>query len=261
MSKVDLKIDDRSVAWISINNPDKRNAFDDSIIAQLSEVFTSVSANSGVRAVVFCSTGKHFSAGADLEWMKRMMHYSYEDNLTDALALANMLNGLKQIAQPTIARVQGAAYGGAVGLISCCDIAVAATEASFAFSEVKLGLVPATISPYVIAAIGARQAQRYFLTAERFSAERAYEMGLIHEVVANQKLDDTIEHLLGQILNNGPDAIRVSKKLVEAVTNQQIDTALIDYTSKVIADIRSSTEGQEGLDAFLTKRQPSWCKD
>lgn len=261
MNKVDLTIDHRGVARINLNNPDKHNAFDDAIILQLDAAFKSVSANSDVRAVVLGSNGKHFSAGADLEWMKRMADYSYEDNLADARALADMLLNLKQIPQPTIARVQGAAYGGAVGLVSCCDIAVASTRASFALSEVKLGLVPATISPYVIDAIGARQAQRYFVTAEAFKAQRGFDIGLVHEVVENQDLDSTIDQLLDNILANGPSAMQIGKELIKTVSNRPLDQSIIDHTCEVIANIRVSPEGQEGLNAFLNKRSPQWQKD
>ena len=261
MNKVDLKIDHRGVARINLNNPDKHNAFDDAIILQLDAAFKAVSANPDVKAVVLGSIGKHFSAGADLEWMKRMADYSYEDNLADAQALATMLFSLKQIPQPTIARVQGAAYGGAVGLVSCCDIAVASTQASFALSEVKLGLVPATISPYVIDAIGARQAQRYFVTAERFKAQRGFDIGLVHEVVEDQDLDRTIDQLLDHILANGPSAVQIGKELINTVSSRSLDQSLIDHTCEVIANIRVSPEGQEGLNAFLNKRSPHWQKD
>jgi methylglutaconyl-CoA hydratase len=261
MNKVDLKTDDRGVARINLNNPEKHNAFDDAIILQLDAAFKAVSANPDVKAVVLGSNGKHFSAGADLEWMKRMADYSYEDNLADARALANMLSSLKQIPQPTIARVQGAAYGGAVGLVSCCDIAVASTHASFALSEVKLGLVPATISPYVIDAIGARQAQRYFVTAERFKAQRGFDIGLVHEVVENQDLDEVIDQLLEHILANGPSAVQIAKELINTVSDQPLDQPLIDHTCEVIANIRISPEGQEGLNAFLNKRNPQWQRD
>lgn len=261
MNKVDLKTDDRGVARINLNNPEKHNAFDDAIILQLDAAFKAVSANPDVKAVVLGSNGKHFSAGADLEWMKRMADYSYEDNLADAQALATMLFNLKQIPQPTIARVQGAAYGGAVGLVSCCDIAVASTQACFALSEVKLGLVPATISPYVIDAIGARQAQRYFVTAERFKAQRGFDIGLVHEVVENQDLDEVIDQLLEHILANGPSAVQIAQELINTVSDQPLDQPLIDHTCEVIANIRVSPEGQEGLNAFLNKRSPQWQKD
>jgi methylglutaconyl-CoA hydratase len=193
--------------------------------------------------------------------MKRMAGYSYQENLNDAHALAAMLKTLHQIPIPTIARVQGAAFGGAVGLISCCDIAVASSKASFALSEVKIGLVPSTISPYVIAAIGERQAKRYFMTAERFDPNTAMQIGLVHEAVDEQLLDDKIEQLVGAILSNGPEAVAAAKQLVFAVSGKAIDSPLIEHTSEIIAGIRVSGQGQEGLNAFLEKRKPNWLKD
>jgi methylglutaconyl-CoA hydratase len=211
--------------------------------------------------MLLTSEGKSFSAGADLSWMKRMAGYSYQENLNDAHALAAMLKTLHQIPIPTIARVQGAAFGGAVGLISCCDIAVASSKASFALSEVKIGLVPSTISPYVIAAIGERQAKRYFMTAERFDPNTAMQIGLVHEAVDEQLLDDKIEQLVGAILSNGPEAVAAAKQLVFAVSGKAIDSPLIEHTSEIIAGIRVSGQGQEGLNAFLEKRKPNWLKD
>jgi len=206
------------------------------------------------------SEGKSFSAGADLGWMKRMASYSYKENLRDAGALALMLKTLNQMPQPTIARVQGAAFGGAVGLVSCCDMAVAATNASFSLSEVKIGLVPATISPYVIAAIGERWARRYFLTAERFDAQRAMQIGLVNEAVNAEQLDQQINSLIEALLVNGPEAVMAAKQLVFDVSGKPIDQNLIDHSCEVIAAIRVSEQGQEGLNAFLEKRKPHWTK-
>ena len=210
--------------------------------------------------MVLGSEGKSFSAGADLEWMKRMASYSYEENLRDASALALMLKTLNEIPQPTIARVQGAAFGGAVGLVSCCDMAVAASAASFSLSEVKIGLVPATISPYVIAAIGQRAVRRYFVTAERFDAHRAMEIGLVNEVVDAEQLDQEIDRLIDALLANGPEAILAAKRLVFDIAGKPIDQQLIDSTCETIAAIRVSEQGQEGLQAFLEKRKPHWLK-
>ena len=190
-----------------------------------------------------------------------MAGYSYQENLNDAHALAAMLKVLQQIPIPTIVRVQGAAFGGAVGLISCCDIAVASSKASFALSEVKIGLVPSTISPYVIAAIGERQAKRYFMTAEHFDANTALQMGLVHEAVDEQLLVCKIEQLVGLILSNGPEALAAAKQLVLAVSGKAIDSTLIEHTCEVIAGIRVCEQGQEGLNAFLEKRKPNWLKD
>lgn len=261
MNRVITDIDDCGVARVRLNNPDKHNAFDDQIIGELTEAFVAIADNSNARVMVLASEGKSFSAGADLEWMKRMASYSYEDNLRDAGALALMLKTLNQMPQPTIARVQGAAFGGALGLISCCDMAVAASAASFSLSEVKIGLVPATISPYVIAAIGERAARRYFVTAERFDAHRALHLGLINEVVDAEQLDQEVELLVDALLANGPEAIMAAKKLVFDVSGKPIDQDLLDYTCEVIAAIRVSEQGQEGLNAFLEKRKPLWLKD
>ena len=260
MDKVITDIDDCGVARVRLNNPDKHNAFDDQIIGELTEAFVAIADNSNVRVMVLGSEGKSFSAGADLEWMKRMASYSYEENLRDASALALMLKTLNEIPQPTIARVQGAAFGGAVGLVSCCDMAVAASAASFSLSEVKIGLVPATISPYVIAAIGQRAVRRYFVTAERFDAHRAMEIGLVNEVVDAEQLDQEIARLIDALLANGPEAIIATKRLVFDIAGKPIDQQLIDSTCETIAAIRVSEQGQEGLQAFLEKRKPHWLK-
>jgi len=260
MDKVITDIDDLGVARVRLNNPDKHNAFDDQMIGQLTEAFVAIADNSNVRVMVLGSEGKSFSAGADLEWMKRMASYSYDENLRDASALALMLKTLNEIPQPTIARIQGPAFGGAVGLVSCCDMAVAASAASFSLSEVKIGLVPATISPYVIAAIGQRAVRRYFVTAERFDAHRAMEIGLVNEVVDAEQLDQEIDRLIDALLANGPEAILAAKRLVFDIAGKPIDQQLIDSTCETIAAIRVSEQGQEGLQAFLEKRKPHWLK-
>ena len=261
MDKVITDIDDLGVARVRLNNPDKHNAFDDEIIAELTEAFIAIADNSNVRVMVLASEGKSFSAGADLEWMKRMASYSYDENLRDASALALMLKTLNEIPQPTIARIQGPAFGGAVGLVSCCDMAVAASAASFSLSEVKIGLVPATISPYVIAAIGQRAARRYFVTAERFDAHRALQLGLVNEVVDAEQLDQEIDRLINTLLANGPAAVTAAKQLVFDVAGKPIDQQLIDATCETIAAIRVSEQGQEGLQAFLERRKPQWIKN
>ena len=261
MDKVITDIDDHGVAQVRLNNPDQHNAFDDEIIGELTEAFVAIVDNSNVRVMVLGSEGKSFSAGADLEWMKRMASYSYDENLRDASALALMLKTLNEIPQPTIARVQGAAFGGAVGLVSCCDMAVAASAASFSLSEVKIGLVPATISPYVIAAIGQRAARRYFVTAERFDAHRALQLGLVNEVVDAEQLDQEIDRLINTLLANGPEAVTGAKQLVFDVAGKPIDQQLIDATCETIAAIRVSEQGQEGLQAFLERRKPQWIKN
>jgi methylglutaconyl-CoA hydratase len=261
MDKVITQIDSRGVAQVTLNNPDKHNAFDDQMIIELTNAFNALAANANVRIMLLKSEGKSFSAGADLDWMKRMARYSYQQNLNDARALAAMLKALHQMPIPTIARVQGAAFGGAVGLISCCDIALASSNASFALSEVKIGLVPSTISPYVIDAIGESHAKRYFMTAERFDANTALQIDLIHEAVEKPLLDDKVEQLITAILSNGPEAVVAAKQLVFAVSGKVIDSSLIEHTCEVIAGIRISAQGQEGLSAFLDKRKPNWLKD
>ncbi len=251
-------IDQRGVATVTLNRPEKHNAFDDAVIAALRSAFDDLAARDEVRVVVLASEGKSFSAGADLGWMKRMAEYDYADNHRDAQALAGMLDALASLPQPTIARVQGAAYGGAVGLVSCCDMAVASEAASFCLSEVKIGLIPATISPYVIRAMGERAARRYFTTAERFGAPEAQGVGLVSEVTTAEGLDASVEELVATLLQNGPAAVRASKALVVDFAGRDISPELIEDSCGRIARIRVSPEGQEGLAAFLNKRQPDW---
>ena len=260
-STVITAVDERGVATVTLNRPDKHNAFDDTIIAQLRETFDALAQRDEVRVVVLASEGKNFSAGADLGWMKRMAEYDYDHNLRDAQLLAGMLKALHDLPQPTIARVQGAAFGGAVGLVSCCDMAVADEGASFCLSEVKIGLIPATISPYVIRAMGERAARRYFTTAERFRASEAQRIGLVSEVAEAGALDEVLEALVTTLLQNGPAAVRESKQLVVDVAGRDISAELIEDTCVRIAHIRVSDEGQEGLGAFLNKRKPNWLGD
>jgi len=257
-SHVTQTIDSRGVATVTLDRPDKHNAFDDEVICALKDLFAELAQNQNVRVVILASTGKSFSAGADLNWMRRMAEYDFGHNMRDAEQLAGMLKALADLPQPTIARVQGAAYGGAVGLVSCCDIAIAGERASFCLSEVKIGLVPATISPYVIKAMGERAARRYFVTAERFDATRAAELGLVSEVVPQDTLDEKVEGLTNAILGNGPEAVLAAKDLVNSIAGQAVDSELIEDTCARIAHIRVSTEGQEGLGAFLNKRKPNW---
>ena len=255
---VELSIDSKHVATLWLNRPDKHNAFDDGMIAELTTACEHVAADPSLRVMILASKGRNFSAGADLGWMQRMAEYNYQDNLRDARALANLMQTLNTLPQATIARVQGAAFGGAVGLVSCCDMAVATPAARFCLSEVKIGLIPATISPYVIAAIGARAARRYFTTAEAFSADTAQQLGLISEIADEQALDQTIAQWTETILANGPQAVTAAKQLVTEVAGKPVDAALIDHTCERIASIRVSSEGQEGLQAFLQKRPPEW---
>lgn len=246
------------VATISLDRPQLHNAFDDALIADLTEALRRVGADPTVRAVVLSAEGKSFSAGADLNWMRRMASYSEAENVADAKALAELMRVLNFLPKPTVARVQGAAYGGGVGLVACCDVALAAEGATFCLSEVKLGLIPAVISPYVVAAIGARAARRYFQTAEVFSAAEAQRLGLVHEVCAAEALDEAVDRVLARILEGGPEAQAASKDLIFAVADRLVDESLIDDTARRIAARRASAEGREGLAAFLEKRKPIW---
>jgi methylglutaconyl-CoA hydratase len=259
--KVLFNIDTRGVATVTLNQPEIHNAFDDKLILELTDIFSRVNQDQNIRVMVLAAAGKSFSAGADLNWMQRMATYSYEQNLSDANALAKMFFILNTIDKPTIARVQGAAFGGAVGLVACCDMAIGSKLSKFCLSEVKLGLIPATISPYVIDALGARIARRYFTTAEVFSATRARRLGLLSEAVVEEELDRTIENLIEHILKNSPAAIREAKQLVFDVQNQPITDELLAKTSEKIAELRVSEQGQEGLNAFLQKRRANWIKE
>jgi len=256
--KVLFEVNEQGIATVTLNNPDKHNAFDDGIIKQLTDIFKNISKREDISIMVLASNGKSFSAGADLAWMKRMASYSYEDNLKDANALAQMLKTLNFLPQTTIAKIQGAAYGGAVGLASCCDIVIASTKASFCLSEVKLGLIPATISPYVVDAIGLKASRRYFQTAERFFSDKAQQLGLVDEIVEPDDLASEVNTMIDRLLANGSQARRQAKKLSQDVAFQTIDKALLTDTSERIAAIRVSTEGQEGLTAFFEKRSPNW---
>lgn len=251
-------VDEQGIATVTLNTPEKHNAFDDGIIKQLTDIFNNISQRDDISIMILASNGKSFSAGADLGWMKRMAGYSYEDNLKDANALAEMLKALNFLPQTTIAKIQGAAFGGAVGLASCCDIVIASTKASFCLSEVKLGLIPATISPYVVDAIGLKASRRYFQTAERFFSDKAHQLGLVDEVVAPEALSDEVSAMVATLLANGSQARRQAKKLSQDVAFQTIDDDLLKDTSERIAAIRVSAEGQEGLTAFFEKRAPNW---
>jgi len=248
------------VATVTLNRPDVHNAFDERLIASLTAAFVSLDTDEDVRVVVLAGAGRSFCAGADLHWMKRMAAFDRDENLADAQALATMLRTIYGLSKPTIARVHGAAYGGGVGLVSACDIAIGVPEATFALSEAKLGLIPATISPYVMEAIGAREARRYFLTAERFDAAQALRIGLVHEVVAADALDARVDALIALLRAAGPVAQLECKALIRGVAHRSIDEALIDATAEHIAAVRASDEGREGVAAFLEKRQPSWLE-
>ena len=246
------------VARVTLNRPDVRNAFDDALIASLTQTFAALNGDAAVKVVVLGGNGPAFCAGADLNWMKRMAGYSYEENLSDARLLAEMLATLDGLDKPTIARVHGPAFAGGTGLVAACDIAVGTPEAKFCFSEAKLGLSPATISPYVMRAIGARAASRYFLTAEVFGAEEALRIGMLSALVPAAELDATVEALVQHLLAGGSEAHARIKDLIRHVAGQPIDDALRSDTARRIAEIRASTEGREGIAAFLEKRKPKW---
>jgi methylglutaconyl-CoA hydratase len=251
-------IDDRGVATLTLNRPERHNCFDDALIAGLLAALKRYEASADIRAVVLGSAGPSFSAGADLDWMRRIAEQTFETNLADAEQLAALMQTLDRLPKPTIALVQGPAYGGGVGLVACCDIAIASERASFALSEVTLGLTPATISPYVINAIGARWARRYFQSAEVFTAAHAREIGLVHEVVGEPELAAAGEKVLGAILRGAPGAQAAAKDLVFLRETRPVDAALGAETSRRIAERRTSAEGREGIAAFLAKRKPDW---
>jgi methylglutaconyl-CoA hydratase len=259
---VELKIDDRGVATLTLNRPRIHNAFDDTLIAALSERLDVLAADDGVRAIVLTGAGKSFSAGADLNWMRGMAEATEAENREDALRLAAMLRKLNFFPKPTFARVNGAAFGGGIGLIACCDIAIGAEGAKFALSEVKLGLVPATIAPYVVAAIGARQARRLFINAEIFDATEAARIGLLHHCVAADTLDETLDRNVHFLLKGGPVAQRESKALAlrSAGMTPEAAAKTDEDNADLIARLRVSDEGQAGLAAFLDKRAPEWTK-
>ena len=246
------------IATVVLSRPDVRNAFNDEVIAELSQAFIQLGDDPQVRAIVLMAEGPAFCAGADLNWMRRMADYSRDENEQDAEKLAFMLRTIYECPKPTIARVQGDVYAGGMGLVACCDMAVSVDTANYCLSEVKLGLIPATIGPYVIRAMGPRASHRYFLTAERFSAAEARRIGFVHEVVPADQLDATVSTWVQALLAASPNAIKECKKLVQYVADRDITRLLIDHTVKAIADIRASDEGKEGVQSFLNKRKPAW---
>jgi methylglutaconyl-CoA hydratase len=246
------------VATIWMNRPDLHNAFDEALITELTAACIALDDDQDVRVVVLAGRGKSFSAGADLNWMKRAANNGIDDNLNDARALAYMLRTLAEMRKPTIARVQGAALGGGMGLAAACDIAVASSKAIFATSEVKFGIIPSAISPYVLRAIGARQAYRYFQSAERIDAARARDIGLVHEAVEPEQLDAKVQEIIGSLLQGGPLSQAAAKDLIRAVNHQPINDNLVEDTAHRIAHLRATPEAREGIAAFLDKRQPNW---
>jgi methylglutaconyl-CoA hydratase len=246
------------VVRVTLSRPDVHNAFDDRLIAGLTEALTRLGEDEGVCALVLTGVGKSFSAGADLNWMRRMAGYSDEENLADARALARLMQTLNELPKPTVARVNGAALGGGTGLVACCDIAIASDVASFGTTEVRLGIIPAVIGPYVVAAIGPRHARRLMLTGERIPAFEAARIGLVHEVVPAEGLDAAVDAVLDHLLRCGPKAIAAAKRLVRDLTGRPITPELIDDTAQRIARLRATAEAREGIAAFLEKRRPAW---
>jgi methylglutaconyl-CoA hydratase len=248
----------RYTAQITLLRPDVRNAFNDEVIAELTQAFAQLGARDDVRCIVLAADGPAFCAGADLNWMRKMADYSRDENLADAAKLAEMLRVIYECPKPTVVRVQGDAIAGGMGLVAACDIAVSVDTAHYCLSEVKLGLIPATISPYVIRAMGARAAHRYFLTAERFSAAEALRIGFVHEVVPADQLDVKVGEVTAALCSVSPNAVKACKKLVQDVALREMSQPLVAQTVAGIADIRSSSEGREGVLSFLQKRKPSW---
>jgi methylglutaconyl-CoA hydratase len=247
------------LARVTLNRPELRNAFDDAVILALTRAFEEIEHDDAIRVVVLAGNGPAFCAGADLNWMKRMAGYGYEQNLADAQALAAMLAKLDRMPKPTIARVHGPVFAGGTGLVAACDIAVGTPQAKFCLSEAKLGLSPATISPYVLRAMGERLARRYFLTAEVFDAEEAYRIGMLSALVSPAELDPFIDGLTKHLLSGGPEAHAKIKELIRAVARRPVDDSLVAETAKRIAEIRVSPEGREGIASYLEKRKASWC--
>ncbi|MBK5205383.1 MAG: enoyl-CoA hydratase/isomerase family protein [Polaromonas sp.] len=253
-----LKIRTEPVSTITLNRPEVRNAFNDEVIAELTQAFTQLGRDPQVRAIVLAAEGPAFCAGADLNWMRRMADYTREENVADAAQLAEMLRVIYTCAKPTVARIQGDVYAGGMGLVAACDMAVSVDSANYCLSEVRLGLFPATISPYVIRAMGARAAHRYFLTAERFDAREAHRIGFIHRMVSAEALDAKVAELTQALVSASPEAVKACKQLVQDVAGRDISAGLIAQTVQGIADIRASAQGKEGVQAFLQKRKPSW---
>jgi len=253
-----LNIQTGAVATVTLNRPEVRNAFNDEVITELTQAFTQLGHDDQVRAIVLAASGSAFCAGADLNWMRRMADYTHAENLADAAALAEMLRVIDTCPKPTVARIQGDVYAGGMGLVAACDMAVSVDTANYCLSEVKLGLYPATISPYVIRAMGARAAHRYFLTAERFDAAEALRIGFVHAVVPAEQLDDKVAELTQALVSASPNAVKECKTLLHDVAGQDIDATLIAHTVEGIASIRASAEGKEGVQSFLQKRKPNW---
>lgn len=249
---------DGPVAHVYLNRPEVRNAFNDAVIAELRASFEHLGADDSLRAIVLGGHGKAFCAGADLSWMREMAGYDWAQNHADAARLAEMLWTIYRCPVPVIARVHGDCYAGGVGLVAACDVVVAAEGVQFCLSEARLGLLPGTIAPYVLRALGEQAARRYFITAERFDAAAAKMHGLVHACVPAEALDAQVNEIVAALVANGPAAVRACKKLVQDLAGQPIDALMRDDTARRIADIRASAEGREGVEAFLDKRAPAW---
>lgn len=261
LTSVKVAIDADGIATITLDRPDVHNAFDDVMVAELTGVLRELDVEPGVRVVILAGNGPSFSAGANLHWMRRTADYSAADNERDALGLATLMNTLYRLSKPTIARVHGPAFAGGLGLVACCDIAIATREAKFCLSEVRLGLVPAVVTPYVMAAIGERQARRYVLTAETFDAAEAYRIGLLHDIVEEHELAPTLNGLVTLLFRAGPQALAHSKRWIETVAARPIDDALVAQSASLIAGLRASPEGRAGIAAFLEKRDTPWLAE
>ena len=256
---LDIRRPSPHVAEVWLNRPDVRNAFNDAVIAELTATFTELGADPGLRVIVLAGHGKSFCAGADLGWMRTMADYGWEENRADAQALADMLWTIYRCPLPVVGRIHGDCYAGGVGLAAVCDVLVAAGGVSFCLSEAKLGLLPATIGPYVIRALGEQASRRYFTTAERFDAATAKALGLVHEVVAADALDAKVAEIVAALVANGPAAVKACKRLVQDLAGRPIDEDLRSDTARRIADVRASAEGKEGVQSFLAKRAPPWA--
>lgn len=255
---LDIRRPSPHLAEVWLNRPEVRNAFNDGVIAELTAAFTTLGADGDLRAIVLAGHGKAFCAGADLSWMRTMAAYSWDENHADATRLAEMLWTIYRCPVPVVGRIHGDCYAGGVGLAAVCDVLVASDAAHFCLSEAKLGLLPGTIGPYVVRALGEQASRRYFITAERFSAAQAQALGFVHEVASAETLDAKLAEVVAQLVANGPAAVKACKQLVQDVAGRPIDAALRADTARRIADIRASSEGREGVQAFLAKRDPSW---
>lgn len=254
---IDITMHER-VATVTLDRPDVRNAFNDATIAELALAFDELGRDEDVRAIILAANGPAFCAGGDLNWMKAMAGYSDSENYDDALKLADMLRTIYLCPKPVVAKIQGDCYAGGMGLVAACDIAVAVDAANFCLSEVKLGLIPATISPYVIKAMGENAARRYFLTAERFTAAEAHRIGFVHELVAPADLDARVAAIIKSLVTNSPNAVKEAKSLVRDMAGKAIDQELVSDSARRIAAIRASSEGRDGVASFLEKRKPLW---